>query len=152
MMRMKPLVGALVLGLTLAGALGARADQPTSSPDRHARREQRFQQWLGLSDDQMQQIRTLRANDGGAGKQLAQTLAAAQKELRQLALNGADAATLGAKAAEVQQLLGQVVQLRVKHLQEIAPILTPEQRQKLAESPGPGPGHWRGHRGTGPSS
>ena len=151
-MRKKALVGALVLGLTLAGALGARADQATPSPDRQARGAQRFQQWLGLSDDQMQQIRALRANEGDAGKQLAQKLRSTQQELRQLALNGADAATLQAKEAEVQQLFGQMVQLRVKHLQGVAPILTPEQRQKLAENAWPGSGHWRGHRGTGASS
>ena len=49
-----------------------------------------------------------------------------------------------AKAAEVQQLLGQTVTLRVKVLQEIGPILTPEQRVKFAQAqhrPGMGRHH-----------
>jgi Spy/CpxP family protein refolding chaperone len=106
--------------------------------------EHRFQKWLGLTDDQLQQIKALRGQNAGAGKQVAQDLRAAQKDLRQAALNGADPAMIQAKETKVQGLMGQMVQLRVKRLQDIAPILTPEQRQKLAQSDWPDRWHGRG--------
>ena len=75
-------------------------------------------------------------------KQARKTLHTAQSELRQLALNGGDTT---AKTAEVQQLLGQTIALRVKVLQEIGPILTPEQRVKFAQAHGR-PGMGRHHK------
>jgi Spy/CpxP family protein refolding chaperone len=101
----------------------------------------RFQQRLGLTDDQMTAIKAAYAKHRDEQKQAHRSLRAAQSELRQLALNGADTT---AKAAEVQQLLGQTVAVRVKVLQEIGPILTPEQRVKFAEMR-MHHGHKRGH-------
>src|SRR5262249_35646176 len=66
-------------------------------------------------------------------KQLSQSLRTSQTQLRQLVLNGADPAAIQAKQAEVAQLLTQSVAMRVESLQAIAPILTPDQRAKLAQ-------------------
>lgn len=92
-----------------------------------------LQQRLGLSDDQVQQIRAIRAEERQAAKQVYQSLRRAQGELRTLALGGADEAALTAKRAEVEQLLGQSLGLQVESLKKIAPILTPEQREKFAQ-------------------
>jgi Spy/CpxP family protein refolding chaperone len=105
----------------------------------------RFQQQLGLTDAQMQAIQAVHANHAAAQKQLWQSLRQAQSDLRQLALNGGDPAAVQAKSAEVAQLLGQGVSMRVQTMQEISPILTPDQRAKLAQM-GPKMG-WR-HRGA----
>jgi Spy/CpxP family protein refolding chaperone len=104
-----------------------------AEPVRHGHRAQKFQQWLGLSDDQMAQIRALRQRDADSWKQLASSLREARTELRQLALSGGSPDAVQAKQTEVQQLLGQMVELRVKRLQEMGPLLTEEQRQKFAE-------------------
>ncbi|MBI2493600.1 MAG: hypothetical protein HYV94_16100 [Candidatus Rokubacteria bacterium] len=60
-------------------------------------------------------------------------LVRAQAELRQLALGGAADATVQAKIAEIEQLHRQSLELRVAALREMAPILSEEQRQKLAQ-------------------
>jgi Spy/CpxP family protein refolding chaperone len=142
--------GVLMLAVTLvaSGTLAwASADEGKPRGDRHAKFSQKFQQHLGLSDDQMTRIRAIKERDRDAHKKVGQALHQASAELRQLALSGADAPAVQRKEAEVQQLLAQMVQLRTKHLQEIGPILTPEQREKMAEMP-----VWRGgRRGPNPS-
>ena len=129
--------GILVLAVTLAasGTLAWAAADEGKAGGRHAKWSKMFQQRLGLTDDQMTQIRTIKERDRDAHRQLGETLHKAQTELRQLALSGADASMVQQKEAEVQQLLGQMVQLHTKHLQEIGPILTPEQREKMADAP-----------------
>jgi Spy/CpxP family protein refolding chaperone len=133
----------------LAVGSGWAAAQDSGSRPRHEHRGQKFQQWLGLSQDQMNQIRAIRQRDAETWRQTAKALRAAQTDLRRLALGGADATQLQAKETEVQQLLAQVLQLRVKSLQEIGPLLTPEQREKLAQA---GPGGFRHHGPRAPTS
>jgi Spy/CpxP family protein refolding chaperone len=103
----------------------------------------RLQQKLGLTDDQMAAIRDVYARQRDSQRKLYTDLRNAQTKLRRLALNGADAATLNAKSAEVQQLLAQGLQLRIQALQEIGQHLTPEQRDKFASL---GAGGWMRHR------
>jgi Spy/CpxP family protein refolding chaperone len=45
----------------------------------------------------------------------------------------ADDATFTAKATEVRELSGQVLEARARTMHEIARVLTPEQREKLRE-------------------
>jgi Spy/CpxP family protein refolding chaperone len=104
----------------------------------------RLQERLGLTDDQVKAIQDIHARQGESRKQLGQALRQAQTDLRQLALNGGADDAVQAASAEVEKLLGQMVQLRVKALQEMAPHLTPEQREKLAQL---GPGAYMGRRG-----
>jgi Spy/CpxP family protein refolding chaperone len=57
----------------------------------------------------------------------------ARRSLREMVLSDTDEATFLAKAAEVKELSGQVVEARARTLQEVARVLTPEQREKLRE-------------------
>lgn len=119
--------------VALLGGTGVALAQGTQDPAVRAHRVHgmaRLQERLGLTDDQVNAIKAAYGKHRDEQKQSWKALRTAQAELRQLALNGADTS---AKTAEVQQLLGQTVTARVKVLQEIGPILTPEQRAKFAE-------------------
>ncbi len=100
----------------------------------------------------MSAIRQMHAQQAANRKQLRQSLRQAQSDLRQLALNSGDPAAIQAKQAEVAQLLSQSLAMRVQSLQAMAPILTPDQRAKLAQM-GPGGlgrrgGHWHQPQGS----
>ena len=139
MFRRTALALSLVALLAGTGAAYAQTTQGQTTPRAHGMN--RMQQRLGLTNDQVTAIRAAFERHRDEQKQAWKTLHTAQAELRQLALNGGDTT---AKAAEVQQLLGQTVALRVKVLQEIGPILTPEQRVKFAQAqyrPGMGRHH-----------
>jgi Spy/CpxP family protein refolding chaperone len=128
---------ASLLAATALHAADARATDMTS------RWESRLQQKLGLTDDQLQAFRQVRAaRDVEAQRQQHRALRAAQSELRRLALNGADDATLAAKQAEVQALLARQMEERVNALKQIGPILNPDQREAFAKMLERGP---RGH-------
>ena len=64
-------------------------------------------------------------------------------EVVQRGPHSGDQAAVQAKTTVVAQLLSQSLEMRVASLQEISPILTPEQRAKFAQM---GPGSFR-HRG-----
>jgi Spy/CpxP family protein refolding chaperone len=140
MFRRTALALSLVALLAGTGAAYAQSTQgQTPAPRAHGMN--RMQQRLGLTNDQVTSIRAAFERHRDEQKQAWKALHTAQAELRQLALNGGDTT---AKAAEVQQLLGQTVALRVKVLQEIGPVLTPEQRVKFAQAqhrPGMGRHH-----------
>jgi Spy/CpxP family protein refolding chaperone len=128
----KSVVALSLVGLLAGTGVALAQDTPGQpAPMHRAHGMQRMQQRLGLTDDQMTAIKAAYANHRDEQKQAWQALHKAQGELRQLALNGQDTA---AKTAEVQQLIGQTVAARVKVLQEIGPILTPEQRAKFAQA------------------
>jgi Spy/CpxP family protein refolding chaperone len=138
----------LTLVAALVTATAVYAADPPTAPDRAKRWESHLQQKLGLTDDQLQAFRQVYANrDIQAQRQHGQALHAAQAELRRLALNGADDATLQAKQAEVQNLLAQSMQQRVETLKQVGPILNPDQREAFAKMMERGP---RGHHHRGP--
>lgn len=143
---MKRLVA--VAGLALVAAFlvpkGVLADPPGPRGGGSGY-HQRFQQELGLTDDQMQAIREIQGRQRDAARQLWQQLVTAQGQIRQLALSGADDGTIQPKATEIEGIQSQLLQLRVNALREMAPLLSEEQRQKLAQM-NPRRGHWR-HRG-----
>ena len=123
-----------LLGLGLAAALAttsaaAWADAPQAgtpaTPGHH-----RFQERLGLTDEQMAAIKEVSARHAGERKQLWQSIREARNELKLAALNGGD---VKGKAAVLAALAGQMTELRATTLQEIAPILTPEQRDAMAK-------------------
>lgn len=135
---------ALTLVATLVTATTLYAADPPTTADRAQRWENRLQQKLGLTEDQLQAFRQIYANrDVEARRQHYRALHTAQAELRRLALNGADDATLQAKQAEVQALLAQSTQMRLDTLRQIGPILNPDQREAFAKMMERGP---RGHR------
>jgi Spy/CpxP family protein refolding chaperone len=126
-----------VVALSLVGLLAgtgvafAQDTQPKPAPTQRAHGMAHLQKRLGLTDDQAKAVTAAYAKHRDEQKQAWQALRVAQADLRKLALNGGDTT---AKTAEVQQLLGQTVAVRVKVLQEIGPVLTPEQRVKFAEA------------------
>ena len=88
---------------------------------------------LGLTEDQIKSIREIRARHWQSMRETVRTLRDARRELREMVLGSADEATFSAKAAEVRELSGQVLEARARTLQEVARVLTPEQRGKLRE-------------------
>jgi len=138
-----------LLGLGLAATLATttaaawadapRTGTPTGPPGHH-----RFQERLGLTDEQKAAIKEIHARHGER-KQLGQSLSEARNELKVAALNGGD---VKGKAAIVTALVGQMTELHATTLQEIAPILTPEQRDAMAKT---SPRDHHRHRGPRPA-
>src|SRR5262245_19680154 len=140
----------IAAALLAASALGAatitQAQQPPQTPQQQPSRGDRMyarlQKNLGLTDDQVTQIRGIFQQNRDAHRQLGLSLRQKRTELRQLALNGGDANAIAGKKAEIAQLEAQSMDLRVQTLQQIAPILNQDQRDKLAKM---GPwAMWRG--------
>lgn len=101
-----------------------------------------MQKHLGLSEYQARQLKQIREQQAEARRRNMQSLHEANTQLRQLVLNGADEATVRAKQTDVTNLMAESLRMRVDELKQIAPILTPEQRQKFVEL-----GERGGHRG-----
>jgi Spy/CpxP family protein refolding chaperone len=128
---------ALLLGtLTMGSVASAQTPAPPAPQNRQAWQDKmlgRLQQKLGLTDDQVTQIRQVQDRHRDARRQVYTSLRQANAQLRQLALTGTDDAAFQQKTSEVQALVGQSIALRAQTLREIAPILTPEQRQAWAQ-------------------
>jgi Spy/CpxP family protein refolding chaperone len=125
-----------VAALLVAGlAVGSAQAQGTTDGKPGGRRghEGFMQKKLGLTDEQAKQVREVMVQQGEARKKNGQAVRDANTELRRLVLNGADEGTVRAKQTDVTNLMAESVRLRVEGLKQISPILTPEQRQKLAE-------------------
>jgi len=88
---------------------------------------------LGLTEDQVKSIREVRARHWQSMRETVRALRDARRAIREMALGSTDEATFSAKAAEVRELSGQILEARARTLQEVARILTPEQREKLRE-------------------
>ena len=141
------LVATLVTATALYAADPRAGADPKTGADRTSRWESHLQQKLGLTDDQLQAFRQVYATrDVNAQRQHYKALHSAQGELRRLALNGADDATLAAKQTEVQNLLAQSMQTRVQALKQVGPILNADQREAFAKMMERGP---RGHHRRG---
>lgn len=137
------IVAALIASSALMATTVTYAQQPPPAPHGH-RMFSGLQRNLGLTDDQVNQVRAIFQQQRDARRQLGQSMRQAQTDLRQLVLNGGDANAITAKKAQIAQLMGQGLDMRIQTLQQIGPILTQEQRDKLAQL-GPG-AMWRGHR------
>ena len=111
------------------------ADSPSGAGQGRAVHAQRFQQRLGLTDQQAQAIKAIWQRQHAAGRQVWQALGKARQDLRQLALSGADDTAIRAKTTEIEGLQAQALQLRVAGLREMAPLLTDEQKQKMMQTP-----------------
>ena len=86
---------------------------------------------LGLTEDQVKSIKEIRARNWQSMRETVRALRDARRGLREMVLSEADEPTFAAKAAEVRDLSGQVLEARARTLQEVARVLTPEQRDKL---------------------
>ena len=92
-----------------------------------------LQEQLGLTEDQVKAIREIHARHRDSMRDTWRALRDARRTLRDMALDDTDEATISAKTAEVRELSGQLLEARARTLQEIARLLTPEQRAKLRE-------------------
>jgi len=120
-----PLAGVLSgLVILVSGATPSEA---------HAGRRVALQEQLGLTEDQVQAIRAIRTRHWESMRDTVRALGEARRALHEMALGDQDEATVAAKTVEVRELAGQVVEARVRTLQEVARVLTPEQRAKLRE-------------------
>ncbi|HEY7141234.1 MAG TPA: Spy/CpxP family protein refolding chaperone [Methylomirabilota bacterium] len=126
-----PLAGVLSgLVILVSGAMPSEAHlaRRVAPIERSALREQ-----LGLTDDQVNSIKEIRARHWQAMRETVRALRDARRALRDMVLADADEATFAAKATEVKDLSGQVMEARARTLQEVARVLTPEQREKLRQ-------------------
>jgi Spy/CpxP family protein refolding chaperone len=138
----------LVTLFTVVAALAAAFVGLAMAADPAPRGLGRLQQQLGLSDDQVKAIQEIHARHAQAQRQLWQQIRTTRREVRDLAVKGGDPGTLDAKTQELAQLFAQALKLRVQTLQEISPVLTPDQREKYAQM---GPGYFRHQRGPRPN-
>jgi Spy/CpxP family protein refolding chaperone len=139
-----PKVVALGLAATLATTAAAWAGSPdTTNPARHG--AERFHEKLGLTEEQKAAIKEINSRRAEERRQLAQSLRQARVDLKEAALNGGD---VKAKTAAVTTLVGQMTELQASTLQEISPLLTPEQREAMAKM---SPGKHRHHKGPRPT-
>ena len=126
-----PVAGVLSgLVIMVSGALPSEAHMArrVAPIERSAIREQ-----LGLTEDQMKYIKEIRTRHWQSMRETFRALREARRALREMTWNDTDDATFTAKATEVRELSGQVLEARARTLQEIARVLTPEQREKLRE-------------------
>jgi len=125
----------------LAGALSGLvilASGATPSEAHLARRvapieRQALQADLGLTEEQVKAIREVHARHWQSMRETVRALREARRSLREMALAEADEGSFTAKATEVRELAGQILEARVRTLREVARVLTPEQREKLRE-------------------
>jgi Spy/CpxP family protein refolding chaperone len=92
-----------------------------------------LQEQLGLSEDQVKAIREIHTRHRESTRDMANALREARRALRDMALAEVDDATFAARTAEARELTGRLLEARVRTLQEVARMLTPEQRTKLRE-------------------
>jgi Spy/CpxP family protein refolding chaperone len=126
-----PLAGVLSgLVILVSGAVPSEAHlgRRVVPIERQALREE-----LGLTDDQVKAVREIRARNWQSMRETVRALREARRALREMVLADADEATFSAKAAEVRELAGQVLEARARMLPEVVRVLTPEQREKLRD-------------------
>jgi len=88
---------------------------------------------LGLTEEQVKSIREVRARHWKSMRETVRALRDARRALNEMALGNVDEGAFTAKAAEVRELSGQVLEARARTLQEVSRLLTREQREKLRE-------------------
>ena len=88
---------------------------------------------LGLSDDQVRALHEAHEQQWEARRQLRRSLMSTRRSLNELIMQGGDDTAIQAKKAELQQFMAQGLDLRVKAMQDLARILTPEQRTRFLQ-------------------
>jgi Spy/CpxP family protein refolding chaperone len=84
---------------------------------------------LGLTEDQVKSIREIHTRHRESMRETWRALRDARRSLRDMALGETDEATFNTKTAEVRELAGQVLEARVRTLQEVARVLTAKLRE-----------------------
>lgn len=108
------------------------AEEEENKP-RRRQRSQQFQQQLNLSDEQMQQLSAIREKYRPQMERLKQQMQAKGQELSRMMQGNASENDLRRKHQEIINLRQQMGNIRFESMLEMRNILTPEQRQKLAQ-------------------
>jgi periplasmic protein CpxP/Spy len=129
-----------LLGLLFIPTLSAEA-LPVSSSElpqtaiagRVERKESQIFKALNLSPSQVKQMQAIRRNYKNRLNQRHAAFKKAQNELMSLMAANATANQIRAKHDRIQTLQNQIGDLRLESLLEMREVLTPSQRQKLAQ-------------------
>jgi protein CpxP len=120
-------------GLTSASAQDT-SDSTAGTRPGHGHILQRIAKKLNLTDDQKSQIKAVWGGEKDTLKSLFGQLRAARKNLRAaIHANGANETAVRAASAKVAGVEADLAVERMKLYGKIAPILTDEQRQKIAD-------------------
>ncbi|MGO0122103.1 Spy/CpxP family protein refolding chaperone [Desulfothermobacter acidiphilus] len=134
MWRNRKVLLVLSLALILAVAVPILAQAATGKARSQGTTERRFNlvQALGLTPEQLSQIRDLQQQNYNQTRDLRIKLMDANFELRQLRWQvNPDQAAIKAKLAEIKQIRDQLRQADRELRDKMEALLTPEQRQKL---------------------
>lgn len=119
----------------------------------HGPRGEGWLERLNLTPDQKQRIQSIRQRYKDPLKQRRAALRQARQELRSLMAGNASQNQIQDKFRQVQSLQQQLAEVQFNSMSEIREILTPEQRQRLAQimqdRPQGGNRAGRGNRGNG---
>ena len=132
-------IGCTVIAGMLAGGAGVTraADNAVPARANPARLMERAKERLGLSDDQVAQIKSRLAEEKGSLKDILSRLHDARLNLRQ-SIRAEDASEISVRSASAK-LAAVEAELAVERLKlhgKISPILTVDQRAKLHEMEG----------------
>jgi Spy/CpxP family protein refolding chaperone len=125
---------AIVLTPPIAGLSSVISQSLAQSPPQPRRTETRgWLKELNLSPEQIQKIRQIRGQYQGRLTQQRQAVQQAQQELKELMTGNASTEQIRQKFDQVQRLRQELADTRMDSMLAIRKILTPEQRQKLAD-------------------
>ncbi|RDV84076.1 Spy/CpxP family protein refolding chaperone [Ammonifex thiophilus] len=148
MWRSKKFLVALVLVLTLAFAVPVFAQTAAGKQQGIPANRPNLGQELGLTSEQLAQIRDIQQQMYNQTRDLRIKLMDAMFELRQLRWQeNPDQAAIDAKIKEIENLRDQLRQAAQEYRQKMDSVLTPEQKEKLQSLRGSG--EWRGRGGMG---
>lgn len=140
MSRYARLFGLTVLAISLAATSGLAqtpAPQPAPQPAPRGERARPGLAGLNLTDAQRQQIRTLREHNRAAGRDQMRQLREARQSLRaEMYADAPDQNKIDALRQQMTTLAQQIEGRRLDVQQQIAQILTAEQRQFMREHRG----------------
>jgi Spy/CpxP family protein refolding chaperone len=97
------------------------------------RRQGRIIEQLNLSQEQTQELVSIREKYKPRFRSLREQMRKAHEEMRQMMTGNVSQAELRAKNEEINQLNQKIDELRFESLLEMREVLTPEQRQEFAQ-------------------
>ncbi|MFC1594167.1 Spy/CpxP family protein refolding chaperone [Candidatus Omnitrophota bacterium] len=130
------LVTVLAVGsVVCAATVGYGQDAPDSEEGVKAHREvmaEKLAEELSLVPEQQEQLKALKTQHRSTKKTLRENLKSKNEELRKAIKDPAtDRAYIDSVTAEIKQLQGAQLDLRVDHILKVKEILTPEQLEKF---------------------
>ncbi|PSB03095.1 Spy/CpxP family protein refolding chaperone [Merismopedia glauca] len=129
------LLGLFLIPAFSAGSLSfpALTEAQPMIAGRMGHKEQEIFKALNLSPSQVTRMQAIRQNYKNRIAQREQSLKQAHKQFQNLMASNASAGQIRAKHNQVQDLQNQIGDLRLESLLEMREVLTPSQRQKLAQ-------------------